>query len=101
MSRRPGRSHGCCQSTKCGRSPRWAGPASANGELLQLAAAGFDAVLTADQNMQYQQNVGALPIAVIVLVAATSRIESLHPRVPTLLDTLHTLAPRQLVHVRV
>ena len=71
-----------------------------NGELLQLAAAGFDAVLTADQNMEHQQNLGALPIAVIVLVATTNRIESLRPLIPALLDTLRTLAPRQLVQVR-
>ena len=54
-----------------------------NGELLQLAAAGFDAVLTADQNMEHQQNLGALPVAVIVLVAATNRIESLRPLAKT------------------
>lgn len=76
----------------------WAG--KRNGELLQLAASGFDAVLTADQNLEHQQDLGALPIAVIVLVAPTNRIESLHPLIPTLLETLQTLAPRQLLHVR-
>ena len=77
----------------------WAG--KRNGELLQLAAADFDALLTADQNLKHQQNLGALPIAVIVLVAPTNRIESLRPLIPTLLQTLQTLAPRQFVHVRV
>jgi predicted nuclease of predicted toxin-antitoxin system len=72
-----------------------------NGELLQLAAADFDALLTADQNLEHQQNLGTLPIAVIVLVAPTNRIESLRPLIPALLQSLQTLAPRQLVHVRV
>ena len=72
-----------------------------NGELLQLAAADFDALLTADQNLEHQQNLGALPIAVVVVVASTNRIESLRPLIPTLLRTLETLAPRQLVHIRV
>ena len=72
-----------------------------NGELLQLAAADFDPLLTADQNLEHQQNLGALPIAVVVVVASTNRIESLRPLIPTLLRTLETLAPRQLVHIRV
>ena len=77
----------------------WAG--KRNGELLQLAAGDFDAVLTADQNLEHQQDLAALPIAVIVLTAPTNRIESLRPLIPTLLQILQTLAPRQLVHVRV
>jgi hypothetical protein len=39
-----------------------------NGELLELAAGEFDAVLTADQNLEHQQNVSTLPIAVVILV---------------------------------
>ncbi len=77
----------------------WAG--KRNGELLQLAAADFDTLLTADQNLEHQQNLGTLPIAVIVLVAPTNRIESLRPLMPNLLRTLQTLAPRQLVRVDV
>jgi len=72
-----------------------------NGELLQLAAGTFDAFLTADQNLEDQQNVSTLPIAVVVLVAPTNRIESLRPLIPVLLRTLETFAPRQLVHVSV
>jgi len=75
----------------------WAG--KRNGELLQLAAAEFDALLTADQNLEHQQNLGALPMAVIVLVAPTNRIQSLRPLVPTLLQTLQTLSARRLVRV--
>lgn len=76
----------------------WAG--KQNGELLELAAANFDAVLTADQNLEHQQNLGALPIAVVVLVAPTNRIESLRPLMPSVRRSLESLAPRQLVHVR-
>jgi len=72
-----------------------------NGELLQLAAGDFDALLTADQNLEHQQNVSALPIAIVVLVAPTNRIESLRPFILSLLRTLEILAPRQLVHISV
>ena len=45
-----------------------------NGRLLALAAPEFDAFLTADQNLGYQQNQGALALAVVVLVARSNRI---------------------------
>jgi hypothetical protein len=70
-----------------------------NSELLQLAVGEFDAFLTADQNLEHQQNLGALPIAIVVLVAPTNRIEYLRPLIPALLRTLQTLAPRQLVRL--
>jgi Domain of unknown function (DUF5615) len=53
-----------------------------NSALLQLAAGSFDVFLTADQNLEHQQNLGALPIAVVVLVAPTNRVESLTPLIP-------------------
>jgi len=40
-----------------------------NGELLRLAATRFDVFVTADQNLQFQQNLSALPLTVAVLVA--------------------------------
>lgn len=70
-----------------------------NGELLRLAADSFDVFLTADQHLEYQQNLNALPIAVVVLVAPTNRIEALHPLIPALLRALATLAPRQLIRL--
>lgn len=75
----------------------WGG--TRNGELLQLAAADFDALLTADRNLEHQQNLGALPIAVVVLVAPTNRMASLRPLIPPLLQALETLEPRSLVCV--
>ena len=72
-----------------------------NSELPQLAAGDFDAFPTADQNLEHQQNVSSLPIAVVILVAPTNRIESFRPLMPALLRTLEPLAPWQLVHVSV
>ena len=42
----------------------------------------FYVLLTGDQNLEFQQNTTALPIAVIVLVAVNNRIETLRPLVP-------------------
>ena len=70
-----------------------------NGALLQEATAEFSAVLTADQNIEFQQNLKTLPIAVVVLVAENNRLESLEPLVPDLLRVLETLQPKILVRV--
>jgi hypothetical protein len=70
-----------------------------NGELLRRAAESFDVVLTADQNIEFQQNLKTLPVAVVVLVAASNRLESLEPLVPELLRALETLQPKTFVRV--
>ena len=69
-----------------------------NGALLQRASEKFDVVLTADQN-EHQQNLAKLPIAVVVLVADSNRLESLAPLVPEILEVLKTLTPRTLLRV--
>jgi predicted nuclease of predicted toxin-antitoxin system len=38
-----------------------------NGKLLALAATGFDAFITVDKNLSYQQNTSNLPVAMFVL----------------------------------
>jgi uncharacterized protein DUF5615 len=70
-----------------------------NGILLRLAAADFDGLITADQNLQFQQNLNTLPLAVVVLVADSNRLESVEPLVPKILETLAVLEPRKLVRV--
>ena len=69
-----------------------------NGELLRLAAeAGFDAVITNDRGLEYQQNLDALPVAVIVLLAKANTIEAVRPLCVALLTTLTRLRPREFV----
>ena len=70
-----------------------------NGALLRQAAERFDLVLTADQNLEFQQNLSTLPVAVVVLVAESNRLESLEPLVPALLESLKSVKPRTLFRV--
>jgi hypothetical protein len=72
-----------------------------NGELLWLAAERFDVLITADRNLEHQQNLRTLPVSVVLLVASTNRLESLAPLVPELLELLKTLPPRRLVRIGV
>ncbi len=70
-----------------------------NGKLLALAAWQFDVFVTADRNLQYQQNLAALPLAVVVMVAHDNRLPTLLPLVPELLVCLAKLTPNSLVRV--
>lgn len=75
----------------------WAG--LTNGELLRRATSDFDVLVTGDQNLEYQQNLTKLSIAVVVLVAKNNRIETLRPLVPSLLAALAAISPGQLIRV--
>ncbi len=75
----------------------WSG--TKNGALLALASAHFDVFLTADQNLQHQQNVQALPVAVAVLCAKSNELVNLLPLVPVLCAKLESLTPKSLVRI--
>lgn len=71
-----------------------------NGELLRVAAAdGFDVLITLDRGLEYEQNLAALPIAVLKLQCKSSKLVDLMPLVPSILIALGTLQPRTLVKV--
>ena len=70
-----------------------------NGELLRRSAGRVDAFVTADQNLEYQQNLRNLPVAVMILIAKSNRIQDVRPLIPRLLEHLANLAPRTLVRV--
>jgi hypothetical protein len=66
---------------------------------LREAATRFDVLLTADQNIEFQQNLATLPLAVVVMVAESNRLESLEPLIFDLLEVLVNLKPKTLVRV--
>jgi predicted nuclease of predicted toxin-antitoxin system len=67
-----------------------------NGKLLALAAEQFDVFLTADRNIEFQQNLKLLPVAIVVLRARNNRIQALEPLIPELLQLLSHIQPRTL-----
>ena len=79
------------------QSRGWAG--LTNGQLLRVASAEFQVLLTGDQNLEYQQNIADLAIAVVVLLAVNNRIETLRSLVPEVLKVLATIRPGELVRV--
>lgn len=67
-----------------------------NGDLLALAASQFDVFVTADQNLEFQQNLATLPIAIVILVVRRTRMQTIGPIVPELIRLLNHLPPRTL-----
>jgi len=70
-----------------------------NGELLALAVNEFDVFITVDKNLPYQQNLSTLPVAVIVLDAASNELSSLRDLVAALETALLAIAPRTYIFV--
>ena len=76
----------------------WAG--LKNGELLRVAAdAGFHVLVTADRNLQFQQNLGQSQLGIILLVAPSNALEDLLPLVPNLRSAIPKSRPGQLLRV--
>ena len=71
-----------------------------NGKLLALAASNFDAFVTVDKNLPFQQDLSTLAIAVVVLDAYSNELPALLPLVPRLEQALATLTPRTYVKVQ-
>lgn len=70
-----------------------------NGKLLALAAGQFDAFLTADKNLPYQQNRATLPLSVVVLDARSNELSQLLPLLPRLEATMIALTPCSFARV--
>lgn len=76
----------------------WAG--LGNGELLRRAGeAGFEAFLTADQNLEFQQNLIRSSLRIIVLAAPSNALEDLLPLVPSILRSIPDARPGQVQQV--
>ena len=76
----------------------WSG--KRNGEILRLMREHrFDAFITVDQNVAFQQDVAASGIAVVVLAARTNRLKDLLPLAPAALKRLSQIRPGSLERV--
>jgi len=74
---------------------------TSNGDLLTLASGQFDAFLTVDQNIEYQQNLNRFDLALITMIARTNRLQDLLPLVPDTLAVLEHISTGQAVRIGV
>ena len=75
----------------------WAG--IKNGALLRLANGQFDALLTVDQGIEYQQNLSGLSISVVVMMAPSNDVDDLRPLLPGVEEALAKLRPGEIIRV--
>ena len=64
-----------------------------NGQLLEQASEEFDAFVTIDANLPYQQVLGRFSIGVVLLRAPSNRLADLERLVPDLLASLDGIEP--------
>jgi len=67
-----------------------------NGELLRLAAKEFDVFVTMDRNIQFQQNVTAYNLGIIVIQARSSRRQDVEPAISKVNQLLESFKPGEL-----
>ena len=75
----------------------WAG--IKNGQLLALAEAEFDVVITVERNLSFQENLPQFNIAVIVLQAPSNRLADLKPLASKVLAILAMATTEQVTIV--
>lgn len=61
-----------------------------NGKLLGLAQVEFDAFVTVDRNLSFQQHLPKFELAVILLVTKSNDLDALLPFVPKVVEQLAT-----------
>ena len=76
----------------------WAG--LNNGDLLRAAAdAGFEVFVTADRNLEFQQNLSQARLGVILIIAPSNALEDLLSLVPGLLTAIRKSRPGGILRV--
>ena len=75
----------------------WAGVK--NSELLRRVRDQYNAFITMDRAIEFQQNIPALPFGVILVRAESNRMPHLRPLVPAILDAIAAAKPGQLQRV--
>lgn len=70
-----------------------------NGELLRAAEQEFDAFVTMDRNLEFQQNLRMLKLGVVVLRAPSNAYAVIQPLMPQLNEALRSIKPGTLRHV--
>ena len=86
-------------SVRTVRGMGWSG--LKNGELVKRAVlAGFTHLLTADQNLEFQQNIRSSELSFIVLRGGT-RIHEVRPLIPAILTAIPLIGPGQVIRLGV
>ena len=71
-----------------------------NGELLRRAVSeGFEVLITADRNIEHQQNLVLAGLGIVAVRSPRNRIQDLRTLTPALLEALTSIQPGQVRHI--
>ena len=70
-----------------------------NGEVLRQARTQFETFVTMDRNLEFQQNLWAAGLAVVLIRARSNRMRDLRPLVPEILRALDGIKAGELRRV--
>lgn len=71
-----------------------------NGELLRRAAEeGFQIFVSADSNLEFQQNLALSPLGFVILRARSNDLDDLLPLVPEVLKAIDSVQAGQIIYV--
>ena len=71
-----------------------------NGDLLRAASGTYDAFITVDQKLPYQQNIAGLNIAILVIAAKRNSYARLKSLLPRALEELDSMKPGDVIRVK-
>lgn len=75
----------------------WAGVN--NGDLLRRMNAYCDVLITMDRSIEYQQPIAKLPFGIVIVRAASNRMQHLGPLVPVILAAIAASRPGRIRRV--
>ena len=87
--------HGHAVDTVSGRG--WTG--IKNGELLRRIIGQYDALVTMDRSIEFQQRLSTLPFGIVLVRARSNRMQDLRPLVPSILSALDAVKPGRVRRV--
>jgi hypothetical protein len=69
----------------------WAGVK--NGDLLRRMSGHYDVLVTMDRGLEFQQPIPVLPFGIVIVRAASNRMQHLRPLVPAILSAIAGVKP--------
>jgi hypothetical protein len=70
-----------------------------NGELLRRMRSRYDALVTMDRSIEFQQTVSTLPFGIVVIRAKSNRMQDLRPLVQSILAAVDAVKPGRIQRV--
>ena len=71
-----------------------------NGELLEVASADYDVLVTMDDNLPHQQDLGNYDLAVVILRARSKDLDDLAQLIPEVERLVSSLRPGTFVRIQ-